>query len=251
MIWTRAGHEFIEWSDPNDPTIWDVPPVIMFDTVSRDGRERVVRYRLGTADESVLQTIWRGGDYDLTHLPDWQRIWDRYRQITAAGHRPMIIDGGAHIGLASVWFALEFPLAEVVAIEPHGENFAMLAANVRGLPVTPVRAALTEKFGHVALTDPGQGNWAYQTHVVPMSAGSNILGLPVTEFVDPARMLIVKLDIEGAEADVLRTAADWLPSVPVLIVERHAWVTDRGEFGCLYDGRTVHHVGENIVSVRG
>lgn len=219
---------------------------VMVQIVARHDADRAVRYRLGTADENVLHAIWTGGDYDLTKLAEWPALFDCYRAIAARGQRPQIIDGGAHIGLASVWFALEFPLAEIIALEPEGANFAMLASNIRGLPVTPIRAALTEKFCHVAVIDPGEGTWAYRT--VPATHG-NILGVPITEFIDPERIFLIKLDIEGSEADVLRGAAAWLDRVPVLVLERHAFMPDRGEFGCLHDNRHVHRVGENIVSV--
>jgi FkbM family methyltransferase len=225
----------------------ELPVTVMVRRVARHGEERVVRYRLGTADESVLAAIWTAGDYDLTALPEWPVIYDKYQAIAATGQRPQIIDGGGHIGLASVWFALEFPLAEVIALEPERDNFALLSSNVRGLSVTPIRAALTERFCHIAVTDPGEGTWAYR--VTPAAHG-NILGVPIAEFIDPASIFIVKLDIEGSERDVLRTAAAWLPHVPVLIVERHAFAGDEGEFGCLHEqSRHVHRVGENIVSV--
>jgi hypothetical protein len=32
------------------------------------------------------------------------------------------------------------------------------------------------------------------------------------------------MDIEGAEVEVLRTSADWMPKVDVLIAELHDWL---------------------------
>src|SRR5690349_9066138 len=43
-----------------------------------------------------------------------------------------IIDAGANIGLASVFFANKFPQAQIIAIEPELENFALLQKNTKG-----------------------------------------------------------------------------------------------------------------------
>lgn len=205
-----------------------------------------VDLRAGTADEQVFAQIWQAGDYDLSTLPAvWPRIWQSYQAIS----RPQIIDAGAHIGLAAVWFALAFPRAEVISIEPEGENFGLLTENTRALPrVRHVRAALSERFGRGVVTDPGEGNWAYR--VQPAGNSANLLMLPLAEFVDPARIFIAKLDIEGAEDGVMRTAGDWLANVPVVILEVHGW-TDKQALEPLYLGREVFQCGENVVSVRG
>ena len=42
-----------------------------------------------------------------------------------------IIDGGANIGCASVYFSLRFPNAEILAIEPEKNNFELLKKNIR------------------------------------------------------------------------------------------------------------------------
>lgn len=206
-----------------------------------------VDLRAGTADEQVFVQIWQAGDYDLSTLPGvWPRIWRSYQAI----ERPRIIDGGAHIGLAAVWFSLVFPRAEVISIEPEEENFARLTANTRALRrVWPVRAALGERFGRAIVTDPGEGNWAYQARPAP-NGTANLLMLPIAEFVDPARIFMVKLDIEGAEEGVMRTAGDWLANVPVVILEVHGGV-DQQALEPLYLDREVLRCGENVVSVRG
>ena len=45
-----------------------------------------------------------------------------------------IVDLGAHIGLATLRFKAEFPDAEIHCYEPDPDNFALLRANMAGLP---------------------------------------------------------------------------------------------------------------------
>jgi FkbM family methyltransferase len=253
MIWTRAGHEFIAWSIPNDPNSWDRAmdrETIMVRDVQRGDLDRIVAYRLGTADEQVLVQVWQALEYDLSHLAKWGPIKGLYNHIAASGLHPLIIDGGAHIGLASVWFALEFPLAEVIAVEPEAENFKLLARNTAGLHVQCVHGALGDSYGLSRIVDPGEGTWGYQTEPTSVIAGS-VVRTPIADMIGvPGRLFIVKLDIEGAEGEVMRTHADWLKECPIVIVEPHSWI-NQDLLAPLYEGRGIYQCGENVVSIRG
>lgn len=220
----------------------------MVQHVATNGRDHVCAYRLGTADEHVLLQIWQALEYDLSVLPPDARAAINHHRATI--ERPVIIDGGGHIGLAAVWFALTYPEAEIISVEPQADNFALLQRNIKGLPVKAVRAAFGERIARGRVTDTGEGNWAYQ--VEPLTAGrfgtDDVMIFPMTAFLEPGRIFIVKLDIEGAEAEVFRDPA-WVSQVPVVILEQHAWA-DRAGMNCLYaEGRQVHQIGENIVSV--
>lgn len=248
---------------PNDPKTWDPmgraevlmnapgnePPLTM--TVGRtvvelNGRTQDVHYRFGTSDEMVLSQIWSGRDYDVAELPDYMR--DQIDAHYARLDQPTIIDAGAHIGLASVWFALAYPRAKVIALEPHHENFTLCKVNTCGLRVQNVRAALSDRHHLVTMTDPGFGNWAYQ--IEPAGNQGGVMAFPVTEFIEPERIFILKMDIEGSEEAVLRTAAGWLDQVPIVILEHHGWVP-RSCLQPLYErGRRVEQMGENLISVR-
>lgn len=224
----------------------ELPVTLLVKHCETNGRAHVCAYRHGTADEQVLAQIWQHMGYDLTALPPDARaaIERRYKAI----EQPTIVDGGAHIGLAAVWFALTYPEAHVIAIEPHPGNFALLQRNTKRLNVQAIRGALGAAWAQVVVTDPGEGNWGYQTERAPALTDDAVIACPVTEFIDPDRIFIVKLDIEGAEEGVLRNPA-WVAGVPVVIMEVHAWV-DRHCINPLYaEGRQVHQVGENIVSV--
>ena len=85
-----------------------------------------------------------GGAYDL-ELPTQPRL---------------ILDLGANVGYASVYFALRHPTARVIAVEPEPSNVAVLRRNVAGLPsVAVVEGAVWPHSGRVSLQDPGKGQW--------------------------------------------------------------------------------------------
>ena len=67
-----------------------------------------------------------------------------------------IVDAGANIGLAAVWFAANYPEARVTAIEPDKANFDLLVEDTSGYKnVVPIRGALWSFCGDLQLNDPG------------------------------------------------------------------------------------------------
>lgn len=141
-----------------------------------------------------------------------------------------MIDAGAHIGLASVFLARRYPQATIVAIEPEQRNYELLCRNVRNLPnVRPVRAALWSHHTTLRIANPGAETWAFRVadgnrgEVVPTVTVED-----VTTMFGADRIDVLKLDIEGAEREVLSTAVSWIDRTEVLIVELH----DRFRPGC-------------------
>ncbi len=134
-----------------------------------------------------------------------------------------MVDCGANIGLSAIWFAHRFPLARIVAIEPQAENFALLARNAASWGnIVPVQAAVLDRKTKVVLVDL-HATYAWRTREAPD-------GLPTVTIEEviasvPAGVpLVVKVDIEGAEADVFASALDWLEPTRLVVVETHDWM---------------------------
>ena len=63
-----------------------------------------------------------------------------------------IVDVGAHIGMASILFALKYPTARIIALEPEPANFAALVRNTSAYKtITPIQAALWRRDGQATL----------------------------------------------------------------------------------------------------
>jgi FkbM family methyltransferase len=150
-----------------------------------------------------------------------------------------IVDLGANIGLASVWFATRFPGSSVLAVEPDPANFELLLANTRSYPnVTAVQAALWTECGKVELTDPGTGPDGYRLgSQTPEHADAGAQRSTVVNAIDLPTLMadhgidrigILKVDIEGAEREVFDASAAWIDSVDSIAIELH----DRFKSGC-------------------
>lgn len=144
-----------------------------------------------------------------------------------------IIDGGAYIGLASLFFATKFPNAKIVAIEPDISNFEVLEKNVSDYKnIYPIRKALWNEERRLVIKDIGLDKWGMIVENGNQSGNGYVLGITIDkvmeefsfDFID-----ILKLDIEGSEKELFsKNFENWLPKVKYLIIEFH----DRIKPGC-------------------
>jgi FkbM family methyltransferase len=170
-----------------------------------------------------------------------------------------IVDAGANIGLASIYFANQYPAAKIIALEPEESNFALLSENVAAYPnITPVHAALWHRNEEINLVDPGLGHWGFMTeqkNSTERSLGNvahPVRAMTVDQVIEEfqlERIDILKIDIEGAEREVFSDTSAWISKVDTLIVELH----EHMKAGCnrnFYNGSNGFHrewqQGENV-----
>jgi len=149
------------------------------------------RHRLALADRSDAMTLYDlfvRGEYDVG-------LADRPRTV---------VDLGAHGGLSVLFFRAAFPGVEVLAVEPNPASFERLRANVGALPgVRLLHSAVGAADGEARLDVRGE-SWAARLDAagavrVPLR---RLDGLLREAGVDETSA-VLKIDVEGAEWDVL------------------------------------------------
>jgi FkbM family methyltransferase len=181
-----------------------------------------VHLRRGSTDAAVFRQIFRKGDWDFNRFPQAQRVWKAYHAIVRAGEVPIIIDAGANVGAASLWFARQFSQASVVAVEPDPGNAQMCRLNTNAVSnVTVEEAAVGSSSGAANLHNPQGTAVAVQT--LRSSSGTVALRT-VPDLGQGGRLFIVKIDIEGFESDLFSANTDWLDQVSMIMIETHDWL---------------------------
>lgn len=169
-----------------------------------------------------------------------------------------IVDAGANIGCASIYFAENFEGARIIAIEASPDNFEVLQRNTSPFPkIECLNAALWDQNARLMICGRGQGAWAlYVAEIENDTCEGEIEAITLPEV--RARyglneIDILKIDIEGGERNVFMAGSNLLEGVNVLIVETH----DRWVPGCtraVYEAtRTFDYEwtnGENIFFCR-
>jgi len=140
-----------------------------------------------------------------------------------------IVDVGAHIGMASILFALKYPTARIIAIEPEPSNFKALARNTAPYKtITPIQAALWREDGEVTLgASNAHVKGAFQ---VVANGPQRVRAITMDTLMREAEVAsidLLKVDIEGAEIEVFESCP-WIRNVRVIAIELH----DRVRLGC-------------------
>lgn len=191
----------------------------LFKSVSQDEKEleklkKLERYREGSATLNGISF----------HFPDNASFVFNYKEIfnqevyffDSDKSDPLIIDGGANIGLAVNYFKKRFPSGRVIAFEPDPEIFRYLTKNTEGLE----GVELVQK-----------GLWSVEDTLTFEEEGADAgrLDDKGTKSVEVTRLSpylnnqvdYLKLDIEGAEFEVLCEIKDKLINVERIFVEYH------------------------------
>jgi FkbM family methyltransferase len=211
--------------------------------------------RRGDSDFATVRQIFQSREYAVSNRQIEERMACRYKALLAAGQVPVIIDAGANIGMASLWFRSLYPDAVIVAVEPDHANAEILRQNVvahRNVKV--VEAAIGSEAGFAMLNNSGL-SWAVQTERAdrgcPIVTIDELVGS-----IDRGVPFIVKVDIEGFENDLFSKNLGWLNDAFAVFIELHDWMLP-GQF----TSRSVQKAmaaeefevllrGENLIYVR-
>ena len=182
-----------------------------------------IHMRKDSLDLDLARVVLVDGAYDYP----WpkaaeERLRRRYESILAAGKKPVIVNAGGYIGFSALWFARQWPDAEIVSIEPDPGNLELLHRNLAGKRGhTIVEAAVGSAPGTATLSDDPEG-CAVQTKRA--DNGVEIVTIDdAVALVPDGEPFICNIDIEGFEKDLFAANTEWIDRFALVIIEPHDW----------------------------
>jgi FkbM family methyltransferase len=171
-----------------------------------------------------VNVVFEGRKYVLAAFPDdhitrWLQLGrfyeeDLLRAIRDLDVRGPYVDVGAFIGTHATFFACECPASKVIAIEPNPEAFELLLRNTARHPgITSVHAAAHDCWQTAAVVHRDAKNRGMATII----EGGPIRVVSVDAM--EVRAALLKIDVEGMELAVLRSARETLLAHPVVVAE--------------------------------
>ncbi|MFT3702978.1 MAG: FkbM family methyltransferase [Agriterribacter sp.] len=165
------------------------------------------------------------GDIEIFYEIFWKRVYAHL--LLSTKNFQTIVDLGANIGMATLLYALEFPTAQVYALEPDAENFELLTANLADEVLTgrviPVRAAISNQNGKASIQ---KANKAYNSTIsAESSPGMEVRTITMSSFVRDMminRIDLLKIDIEGWEEQLFLGEIEWLSITDNIVMECHS-----------------------------
>lgn len=175
----------------------------------------------------------------LSTVPQWDDLFVRRSlRFTPANGAPRILDCGANIGLATLWLKRAFPAARITAFEADPVVADILSHNLQAnrlSDVEVVRAAVWSSTGTLRFRSEGSDSGSVDA--LAADAPGAIVEVPsvrLRDWLEREPIDLLKIDIEGAELEVLRDTADRMGQVRALQVEVHDFdVAERRLPACL------------------
>lgn len=141
---------------------------------------------------------------------------------------PFIIDCGANIGLATLYFKQVWPNAEVIAIEPDPSIFNCLNDNINNFGcdqgVITKRAAVWTHSNGVEFDVEGGFSGQIKSHGHSnVKTTITVPSIQLKELIaNTSKVDLLKIDIEGAEFEVLKDISITLEKVDNIFIEYHS-----------------------------
>lgn len=155
-----------------------------------------------------------------------------YRDVSRLERCDTVIDLGANIGLASLYFASRYPSCQLFAVEPNPGTHRLLTANLCEL-VKHGRARILKAavWGseRTLVPDGSEAPEHYSAFSLKEtnsedSAEENMIGLPIHKIIEASgftKIDLLKVDIEGAEVELFKGDVGWLGRVNSIAIEFH------------------------------
>jgi FkbM family methyltransferase len=171
------------------------------------GSAYVANLRLKGDDMAIYRRVFIDKVYDSAALPERASV---------------IVDLGAHIGLASLFLAARYPDATIIALEPNKAHYGLLRQNLArvGPRAVALQAAL---WSEDRLLHMGSGEHLGSGEVDPSGGGEATIvdGWSMARLMRECRLErvhILKIDIDGSEKALFQGDTSWLDHVDTLVI---------------------------------
>lgn len=148
-----------------------------------------------------------------------ERVYD----FGGSSPAPTIVDCGANIGLSVLFFKERYPDARIIAFEADRQIFNVLCKNIASFDLRGVElhhSAVWTANTEVLFSPEGGASGR-----IVMPGDQSTVCVPGTRLKDVLKrepVDFLKMDIEGAETEVLKDCAEELSRIPSLFVEYHS-----------------------------
>ena len=158
----------------------------------------------------------------------WKAIFDDcIYGFDTSSQSPVILDIGANIGIASLYFSMRFPNSRIIALEPDPELFKYLESNCNSIKNVELRnLAVASVAGTSSFSSRKDDSGKLGIRTVDSETSSTTVTCVLLSKVieDVGREVdLLKIDIEGSEYDVIHESRNWLSSVKRIFVECHSF----------------------------
>lgn len=163
-------------------------------------------------------------------LVTYQEIFQENIYDCKLNENPYIIDCGANIGVSVIYFKKRFPKSKLLCFEPDDLNFELLKKNVHENNLNEVE--IRKEAVWIDDTNLNFSNDANMASKIELSATKNIhvvQAIRLDKFINQ-KIDFLKMDIEGAEYQVIKSIKHKLHLIENMFIEYHGTYMESNEF---------------------
>ena len=167
----------------------------------------------------------------------------RHYAFRTTQKEPVIIDAGGNVGMSAIWFKQTYPNSKIMVYEADPALAALLSRNLSSAKITGVdvqNAAVWDQDGTVSFDNRGQDKG-----MVSARGSVQVRSVDLALHL-PARVDLLKLDVEGAEYAIIRRLVEtgMIDRVQNLVAEFHI---KRSDFdACVASLRLLREAGMQV-----
>src|SRR5712691_9857216 len=215
--------------------IWPTPELaVLHELERRAGREP----RRARGEVSIASYRFEYADA-MSAWPQWDDIFVHGSLAFETDVRePRILDCGANIGLASIYFKQRYPNARITAFEADPALAAICRRNLAAHGASAVEindVAVWVGEGSIEFICEGADSGAIASLGLPVAG--TLTHVPAVRLRDwlNERVDLLKLDIEGAELPVLEDCRDRLHNIRAMTIELHECSPETRQTGAVFE----------------
>lgn len=204
-----------------------------------------VSIRKAASDLPIFYQVFCDLQYDISFFLDFT---------------PMsIIDAGANVGYASLYFSNQYPQAKIISIEPELKNFEQLKMNTVAYPnIKSVQGGVWNQSGWAHIKNIQEADASFEIEVDDKEGTNTFKTFSILDIMKMGgfnSIDILKMDIEGAEYFVFsENPESWLKHTKCIVIELHDHLqpgTSKLFFEAMskFDWKTFVK-GENLVCIK-
>lgn len=195
--------------------------------------EKILKHQEDVSIKKIFlggRTVFYKRPYEVLHTYNelFQKKIYNFKPETST---PVVFDCGSNIGLSVLYFKSLYPESVIHAYEPDSSNFKLLRQNVASNKLENVQlneAAIWRQNGVIKFT--AAGSEASRINFEQSEKSATVKAVRLADELNRYKKIdFLKIDIEGAEYEVLKDCQPYLSIVDNLFLEYHGFCSESKE----------------------
>jgi len=200
-----------------------IKKVFIYDKVNKEILTQYVRDKY---DILTVYEIFSIESYNLKKFKIWKDISRKYQKYQDAKLIPLILDCGSNIGSSTEYFQRIFKGSYATLIEPEEKNFNFANKNLSNKNNKLLNLVISNEEKDYFFEQDFKDSRAAR---VTGSQGTKIKSITINKILDDFpnnkyQPFLIKIDIEGFEAQLFSENYQWMNKFNIIIIEIHDWM---------------------------